>query len=240
MVATVTDTAGAAAALARTDLLTGLSPEVLSRLAASAVRRAYARGQMVCVEGEPGTTLYVLTSGSVAVLREAASGERLTLRVQRPPEVFGELALLDDAPRSATVEALEPTTVLTLARPAFLDVVHREPAAIDALLRGLGATVRRLTDQATDHVFLDLGGRVAKVLLQLAEGLPPSGPRDLVPVTQGRLAEMTGGTRQSVNQVLAGFAQRGLVRVEGRSVRLLAVPALRRRAELPPEAPDRV
>ncbi|MGZ6827564.1 MAG: Crp/Fnr family transcriptional regulator, partial [Mycobacteriales bacterium] len=87
------------------------------------------------------------------------------------------------------------------------------------------------TEQAADHVFLDLAGRGAKALLRLAgPGSPP-----VVAITQSRLAEMSGGTRQSVNQVLGGFGQRGLVHLEGRRILLTDVAGLRRRAHLPPE-----
>ncbi len=219
------------AALREVELFTGLDEQALVQIAAVARPRDYDRGELLFVEGEVGDALLILVSGSVTVFRTSADGERAALNVLEPPEVLGEVALLDGAPRSASVEATEPTLVLSLSRAEFFGLLRHQPAVLEPLMRQLGTMVRRLTEQAADHVFLDLAGRVAKALLRLAgQGSPP-----VVAITQSRLAEMSGGTRQSVNQVLGGFAQRGLVHLEGRRVLLTDVPGLRRRAHLPAE-----
>ena len=220
-------------ALRSVELFARLDEAALAKLASVARPRSFDKGQLLFVEGDPGDSLLVLVSGSVAVFRTSSAGDRAGLTVLEPPDVLGEVALLDGAPRSASVEATAPTTVLTVSRAEFLSLLRSQPSVLDPLLRSLGATVRRLTDQAADHVFLDLAGRVAKALLRLAgPGAPPS-----VTITQGRLAELSGGTRQSVNQVLGGFAQRGLVHLEGRRVLLTDVAGLRRRAHMPPLEP---
>lgn len=219
------------AALRQVELFAGLDDPVLHQIATVARPREFDRGELLFVEGDVGDALLVLVSGSVTVFRTSPDGERAALTVLEPPEVLGEIALLDGAARSASVEATEPTTVLSLSRPEFFALLRHQPSVLEPLMRQLGTMVRRLTEQAADHVFLDLAGRVAKALLRLAgTGSPP-----VVAITQTRLAEMSGGTRQSVNQVLGGFAQRGLVHLEGRRVLLTDVPGLRRRAHLPPE-----
>jgi CRP-like cAMP-binding protein len=228
-----TGAAGTAAALTAVELFAGLSPEVIEALAARTVSRTFRKGDVVLQQGSEGDALLVLTAGSVAVVRISPTGERMVLNVFRPPDALGELALLDGEPRSAEIEALEPTTVLFLPRSAFLELVHAEPALVVPLLRTLAKMLRRLTDQTSDYVFLDLAGRLAKTLVQLGDQVRPGKDSVVIEVTQGRLAEMVGGSRQSVNQALAGFASRGLVEVEGRSVRLLDRAALRRRAKLP-------
>ena len=222
------------AALRSVELFAGLDEPVLEQLAAVARPRSFDRGQLVFVEGDPGDSLLVLVTGSVTVFRTAPSGERAGLAVLEPPEVLGEVSLLDGAPRSASVEATVATTALALSRPEFLALLRAQPTVLEPLLLALGTMVRRLTDQAADHVFLDLAGRVAKALLRLAPATPPGIP-PVVAITQSRLAEMSGGTRQSVNQVLGGFTSRGLVHLEGRRVLLTDVAGLRRRAHLPPE-----
>ncbi len=223
------------AALRQVQLFADLDDGVLRQIATVARPREFDRGELLFVEGDVGDALLVLVHGSVTVFRTSSDGERAALTVLEPPEVIGEIALLDGAPRSASVEAIEPTTVLSLSRPEFFALLRHQPAVLEPLMRQLGTMVRRLTEQAADHVFLDLGGRVAKSLLRLATpGSPP-----VVAITQSRLAEMSGGTRQSVNQVLGGFAQRGLVHLEGRRVLLTDVAGLRRRAHLPPEAAAR-
>lgn len=220
-------------ALRLVELFAGLDERVLEQIASVSRPREFDRGELLFVEGDVGDALLILVSGSVTVFRTSADGERAALNVLEPPEVMGEIALLDGAPRSASVEATEPTLVLSLARPEFFGLLRHQTAVLEPLMRQLGMMVRRLTEQAADHVFLDLAGRVAKALLRLASpGSPP-----VVAITQSRLAEMSGGTRQSVNQVLGGFAQRGLVHLEGRRVLLTDVPGLRRRAHLPAETP---
>ena len=219
------------AALRQVELFSGLDERVLLQIASVARPREFDRGELLFVEGDVGDALLVLVSGSVTVFRTSADGERAALNVLEPPEVIGEIALLDGAPRSASVEATETTVVLSLSRAEFFGLLRHQPAVLEPLMKQLGTMVRRLTEQAADHVFLDLAGRVAKSLLRLASpGSPP-----VVAITQSRLAEMSGGTRQSVNQVLGGFAQRGLVHLEGRRVLLTDVAGLRRRAHLPPE-----
>ncbi len=223
------------AALRQVTLFEGLDEAGLAQLASVARPREFDRGELLFVEGDVGDALLVLVSGSVTVFRTSAEGERAALNVLEPPEVLGEIALLDGAPRSASVEAMGPTVVLSLSRAEFFGLLRQQPTVLEPLLRQLGTMVRRLTEQAADHVFLDLAGRVAKVLIRLASpGSPPA-----VSITQSRLAEMCGGTRQSVNQVLGGFSQRGLVHLEGRRVLLTDVAGLRRRAHLPAEQPGR-
>jgi CRP-like cAMP-binding protein len=107
------------------------------------------------------------------------------------------------------------------------------PALADSLSRTLGATLRRVLDQAADLIFLDLPGRVAKLLITLAEERSTGADRDRVldlHVTQGTIAGMVGGSRSSVNQILRGFEARGLLEVDGRKIILKKEDALRRRA----------
>jgi CRP-like cAMP-binding protein len=218
--------------LSTVELFAGLGPTVLDSLAGVAVPRSYPKGALLFAEGDPGSSLHVITTGAVTICRTAPTGERAVLTVLRPPDVLGELAIIDGAPRSATAEALSPTTTLSVGRDAFLALLRAQPALVDPLLRHLGEMVRRLSDQTADHVFLDLAGRVAKVLMRLAG--PRRGGPPVVEFTQGRLAEMAGGSRQSVNQVLGAFATRGLVRVDGRRIVITDEAGLRRRAGLPP------
>src|SRR5690349_1023280 len=103
-------------ALRQVELFSALDEGVLMQIAAVARPRDYDRGELLFVEGEQGDALLVLVTGSVTVFRTSPDGERAALTVLEPPEVLGEIALLDGAPRSASVEATEPTTVLALSR----------------------------------------------------------------------------------------------------------------------------
>jgi CRP/FNR family transcriptional regulator, cyclic AMP receptor protein len=124
--------------------------------------------------------------------------------------------------------------LLVLNRANLLDVLRRRPQLVDGLFRSIGAVVRRLTEQAADLVFLDLHGRVAKLLLRLADrGAKRNGAIVLdVHVTQTDLAEMVGGSRQSVNSSLHALERRGILEIHGREILIRDVEALRRRANM--------
>jgi CRP-like cAMP-binding protein len=220
--------------LRETPLFSAIDATAADELVRRLVRRTFKRGQPLFHQGDPGDSLYVIVEGSVVVVVSSENGDRMVLTRLHAPDVLGEIALLDGGPRSAAAEAAEDTTALMLSRAAFLDLTREHPSLTDQLLRSLGALVRRLSEQAADFVFLDLGGRIAKVLLRLADDAGTSlGETAIeVAVTQGRLAEMAGGTRQSVNQILQSFQQRGYLEVHGRRVLLCDPEALRRRAGL--------
>ncbi|HEY3008561.1 MAG TPA: Crp/Fnr family transcriptional regulator [Micromonosporaceae bacterium] len=215
-------------ALTGVEMFAGLEPEVRQRVIAAAMPRTYRKGQLLFVENDPGESLIVLRRGAVAVFRTAPTGERAVLAVLRPPDVFGEVSLLDGSARSLSAEAIEDTTALALSRAAFIDLVHSNQRILDAVMRSLGALVRRLTEQNADHVFLDLPGRVAKTLVRLAGD--SQAPMITIELNQSQLAEMAGGSRQSVNQAIGSFASRGWLRTEGRRIVVTDIAALRRRA----------
>lgn len=218
------------AALAQVELLHDLDPGVLGRLAERVQRRTWQRGELLVTQGGPGESLIVVSSGSITVYHEQADGSKAALSHQRAPTTLGEVTLFDGAPRSASVEAAEACEGLQLRREDLLELLRHEPLFLDALLRSLGSLVRRLSEQAADHLVLDLPGRVAKTLV--TQSTPTAG-EPLVHLSQSRLAELAGGSRQSLNQVLRRFADRGLLRVEAHGIVVRDVAALRRRAGLP-------
>ncbi|MGI8478325.1 MAG: Crp/Fnr family transcriptional regulator [Gaiellaceae bacterium] len=123
---------------------------------------------------------------------------------------------------------------VSLDRATLLDVVHRHPGVADGMLRALGDLARRITEQASDLVFLDLAGRVAKCLVHLAErdGHVEGSTTVLeLPLTQSELAEMVGGSQQSVNQILKAFETRGFLELRARQVAILDLESLRHRGE---------
>ena len=187
---------------------------------------------MLFHQGDPADSLYVLVDGAVAVVVTSENGDRMVLTTLAPPDVLGEIALLDGGARSASAEAVDETATLVLSRAAFLQLLRDHPPFAEQLLRSLGGLVRRLSEQASDFVFLDLPGRVAKAVLRLAEDAGLDGAPVEVTVTQQRLAEMVGGSRQSVNQILHAFASRGILELHGRRVLICRADLLRRRAGL--------
>jgi CRP-like cAMP-binding protein len=218
-------------ALTGVEMFAGLEPAVRQRVIAATVPYSYRKGQVLFEQDDPGDSLIVLKRGAVAFYRTSPAGERALLSVMRPPDVFGEVSLLDGSARSASAEAIEDCAALALSRVAFLDLVHSNPAILDAVMRSLGGLIRRLTEQNADHVFLDLPGRVAKALVRLAGD--SQAPMVTIELNQSQLAEMAGGSRQSVNQAIGSFAGRGWLRTEGRRIVVTDLPALRRRAGMP-------
>lgn len=223
-------------ALARVELFRELDPDVLEQLAERVQRRAWQPGEHVVTQDGPGDSLIVLVRGTATVYHHVPDGTKAALTHLRAPTTLGEVTLFDGAPRSASVQAVEPCEGLELLRDDLLALLRDEARFLDALLRALGALVRRLSEQAADQLLLDLPGRVAKTLVALA-GTSADPP--VVQLSQARIAELAGGSRQSLNQVLRRFAERGLVRVEPGGIVVLDLPALRRRAGLPETARNR-
>lgn len=220
----------AASLLARTPLFASLDQSELRKLGTCARRRSYQKGEHIFHQGDTGNAMFVLVEGSVKVVVTSPDGAEMILATLAPPDVFGELALIDGGPRTASIQTLEPTTVLTLTRATLVGLMSRQPEVTDAILRSLGGLVRRMITQTGDLVFLDLHGRVAKLLLYLIQD-PGEGPAWLdLRLTQSELAAMVGGSRQSVNQILHLFERRGYLQIEGHRLVVKDLEALRRRA----------
>jgi CRP/FNR family transcriptional regulator/CRP/FNR family cyclic AMP-dependent transcriptional regulator len=164
----------------------------------------------------------------------STEGEEAIIATLRGGDFFGELSLLDGEPRSATAVAVEATETLSLPRDVFRELLDQHPELRDALFAALTQLLRRLTHHVEELHFLDLAGRLAARLAQLARHARPGtdGPVELDwPYTQSDLAAMIGGTRQSVNRLLADLIADGLVRVEHERLIVTDVHALERRAD---------
>jgi CRP-like cAMP-binding protein len=196
----------------------GLEPASLERLAGSMRSRRFRRGEVIFHVGDPGDALFVIVSGEVKITLPSETGEEAILATLRPGDVFGELALLDGAPRSASASALEATETVVLPRDRFRELLATEAAFRDALLASIAGELRRLTTHVEELHFLDITGRLAACLARLAResGTPnPDGSIRLrTSLTQGDLAAMVGCTRQSVNKLLGQFTDDGLLRLD--------------------------
>jgi len=192
--------------------------QTLDALAAALRVRRFRKAETVFHQGDPGDALFIVASGTVKVVLPSDEGaEPAIVAVLGPGEFFGELAILDGAPHSATIVAVEATETLVLHRDAFLALIDSEPELRRALLASLATEIRRLTGHVEDVHFLDLPGRLASRILRLSvecEPDPDGAIRISWPYTQSELAGMIGGSRQSVNRLLADLADEGLVRIE--------------------------
>jgi CRP/FNR family transcriptional regulator, cyclic AMP receptor protein len=223
-----------AALLAETDLFGVLDRTILEEVASRTLERSVEKGQTIFVQDEPGDRLFVIADGAVKLVVRSAQGEVVELARHRRPAVFGEVALLDGGTRSATAEAVERTTLVVVTRDELIHLLRSDPKVVDQVLKALGELIRRADQQATELVFLDLPGRLARRLLELAETPGDDDHGDLGPrtrrVTQTELANMVGGSRQSVNIALRSLERRGFIRLVGWSIELLDPVELRRRA----------
>lgn len=211
--------------LRETDLLRAAPAEDLEAVVTAARLRIFPRGQVVFTRGDPGDSLIVVVSGRVKVVVRSADGGELTLTVIESGSTLGELSIADNGPRSTDAETLEESQLLLVPRETIQDICARVPSAAQALASSIAVTLRRLTEAASDLVFLDLPRRVAKVLLNQ--------PRDddgtiRSKMTQEQLAHQAAGTRQSVNAALRGFEKRGWIEIHDRAVAVKEVAALRR------------
>jgi CRP-like cAMP-binding protein len=221
-------------ALARCPLFARADARILESLANSLRRRRFRRNEVIFHQGDPGDSLHVVASGAVKIVLPSAEGEEAIIATLRPGDFFGELALLDGAPRSATATALEQSETLVLPRPVFVDLLDTLPGLRDALLADLAKELRRLTGHVEELHFLDLAGRLAMRLSRLAQEAQPGGGGEVRlnwPYTQSDLAAMIGGTRQSVNRLLNELVEDGLIRIEPDVLVVSDVDELIRRAE---------
>lgn len=220
--------------LSHSTLFTGLDEKTLAYLGERAVRRTFEKGRTLFYQGDMGDTLYVVAEGLVKVWVSSGDGEEMVMATLRRPDAFGELSAVDGRGRSASATVLEPSVLVSIDRTTLLDSVHRNPNVADSMMRALGGLARKITEQASDLVFLDLTGRVAKCLVHLTErdGRAEGDVTILeLPLTQTELAEMVGGSRQSVNHILKTFEHRGLLELRGREVAILDLDVLRHRGE---------
>lgn len=205
-------------ALRQSRLFARLDEARLAPLAASLRTRRFRAGETIFHQDDPGDALHVVAAGAVKIVLPSAEDEEpAIIATLRPGDFFGELALFDDAPRSATAIALGPTETLVLRREAFLELIDDDRSMRHALLSSLADEIRSITAHVQDLHFLDLPGRLSQRILREAEKVAaePDGSFRLAwPYTQAELAGMIGGSRQSVNRLLADLVARGLIRVE--------------------------
>ena len=221
-------------ALRRCPLFAPCPQAVLADVGRRLRHRHFRRNEVIFHQGDPGDALHVITAGSVKIVLPSPEGEEAIIATLRAGDFFGELSLLDGEPRSATAVAVEPTETLSLPRNVFRELLDAHPELRDALFAALTQLLRRLTHHVEELHFLDLAGRLAARLAQLARQAQPrsDGPVELDwPYTQSDLAAMIGGTRQSVNRLLADLMADGLVRLEHERLVVTDVQALERRAE---------
>ena len=219
--------------LAGLPLFAALDEDAAQALGSAMTSRAVVRGHVVFREGDTGDRLFVVIDGKVKISRASTDGRENLLAVLGPGEMFGELSLFDPGPRTATASAITDSTLASLDHDDLRPVLFERPGVAVNLLRALAQRLRRTNEAMADLVFSDVPGRVAKALLDLADKFgeqEDDGLRVRHDLTQEELAQFVGASRETVNKALSEFANRGWLRIEGRTVVLLARDRLARRA----------
>jgi CRP/FNR family transcriptional regulator, cyclic AMP receptor protein len=218
-------------AMRRHELFTGIPDDTLGRVVATGRIRAYRAGTYVTMQGDPSSEVFMLLEGRLEIATtSSSSGSQLQGRLE-PVRLFGELGVLAETERTASVLCVEEARIWVLEQEAFISLVSEVPTLAIGLLRTLARQVIAKETSADDLVWLDLKGRLAKRLLQLARDDGPDGVPAVPPISQADLASMCGVTRESVSKTLSGFVRRGIVRRDGRRYLLLDPEALERLSE---------
>ena len=204
--------------LRQAPLFSALDDEAASALRTSMTESRLRRGDVLFREGDSGDKLYIVLEGKVKLGRTSADGRENLLAILGPGQMFGELSLFDPGPRSATVTAVTDASFASLSHEDLLRWLEGRPVVARGLLTQLAGRLRKANDVVADLVFSDVPGRVAKALL------------DLHDLTQEELAQLVGASRETVNKALADFASRGWLRLEPRSVVIMDLERMSRRA----------
>lgn len=219
------------AALLKTPLFSGLPVKLAGGLRRRVHRRSFGAGSYLAREGEAANSMFVIEHGLVRITRTSSQGKELVLRLLKAGDTVGELGVLDAAGvRTANAIAVEPTSCITLSRDDLHAAIRSTPELGLRLLASLVGYVRRKDEELADVAFLDVPGRIARKLLELADrhGVPvASGVRIGVRVPQGELAAMVGASRENVNRALGRFTMLGAVSIEHGQITIVDPDRLR-------------
>ena len=210
--------------LRRVPLFDALGDSEIEALAELAFKRRFNKGQLIILMAEAGDSLFIIRSGQVKVSLIHEDGKEFILSLLSENEVFGELSLLDDRPRSANVTAMSQTQLVMLQRADFRALLAKIPQIAVSLLEELAQRLRRTDDQVEGLALLDVHHRIAKTILRLATD--QGEPTDDGVVITGRpthqqLANMAGTTRESVTRELKQLEQQGYITTRGRDIIVL-------------------
>jgi CRP/FNR family cyclic AMP-dependent transcriptional regulator len=209
-----------------------LADEDIRELRAVARRRTFRNGEVIFHRDDPGQVLYVIKEGKVKICLTSPDGQEVALVVFGKGECFGELAMFGGLPRSADAITLEKVECYTLQRSDFHSAIMKNPKIAIQVLEELAKRLRNTDQMVEDLIFLDVYGRVAKKLLELADthGVKSEdGIRIDVRLTQQELASMVGASRESVNKVIGYFTDKNFISTDKHRVTLHRMAELKRR-----------
>ncbi len=204
--------------LAQVEIFNGLCDEELEVLAASSVTRQYPKNTVIINEGDHADSLYLIDQGRVKVYCSDKNGKEFIMNTLEPGDYFGELALLDDDRRSASVRTMEKCTFRIIYKEDFQRVISQHPNIAKVLMRNLTRSVRKLTDKVKSLALQDVYGRVTKVLTTMAR--PREDERLFIAerLTQQDIADRVGASREMVARILKDLTIGEYIGFEGRNI----------------------
>jgi CRP/FNR family cyclic AMP-dependent transcriptional regulator len=215
-----------AAILAEVDLFGSLPTAAVERIAAAAETRQLRRGDVLFREGEVGEELFVVESGRIAIANKSFDGRESVVALMEAGDVFGEMSLFDGHGRSAEARALEASRVNAVPFEPLREIFREQPELLWSVVSLLARRIRNMDVALADSVFLDVTGRTAKRLLELA------GDSDefQLPITQEELAGLVGASRERVNKAISSFVRLGWLEQRDRRYKITNRVQLERRA----------
>lgn len=212
--------------LQHVELLTELSDDEMARVAASAVNARYLRGDVVFGERDEPDRLCVVASGRIAIAKKSPDGRESMVALMERGDVFGDMGLFDGGVRSAEARALEPSELVELPYAPLKSIYESRPALLWGVVQLLAGRLRNTNSALADSVFLDVTGRTAKRLLELAG----NADEFALPITQEELAGMVGASRERVNKAIASFVKLRWIEQQDRRYRITNRAELEHRA----------
>lgn len=211
-----------------------LGSDEITNLAALTTHKTYKAGTTVFFQDDPSDSLYIVLAGSAKIFQTSEDGRDRILSILRPGDAFGELAMIEGRPRSASVQALDNTEMLVLARKDFESYARESPAVLWKLLQTLCDRLRHMTEDVLDLSFRDVPYRLLRLLNQLADRhgeSVPEGRRIALPLSVPELASMAGSNDETVARLLDRFENDGLLRRSGQHWVVPDVKTLQRALE---------
>ena len=204
--------------LQQVEIFEGLTDDELETLAESSSSRAFPKNTVVIHENDPADSLFVIESGKVKVYCSDKNGKEFIMNTQGEGDYFGELALLDDSTRSASVRTVEKSSFCIIFKDDFNRVLDEHPKIARQLIRNLSQRVRKLTGDVKSLALQDVYGRVANVLMDLAEERGDGSLFIPEKLTQQDIADRVGASREMVARILKDLTIGDYIRFEGRHI----------------------
>lgn len=199
------------------DLFSGLEPDELARLSSKAVIHSYPKNTIVINQSDISNSLHIVVSGNVRVFLSNEDGKEIILNTHGPGESFGEMALLDAGPRSASVITTEASKLAIISKADFEDFLQEHPQTMMKVLQQAFARLRALTETVSSLALLDVYGRVARLLLQSAED--ENGVKVVKQtMTQQDIANHIGSSREMVSRILKDLKAGGYIEMQGKQI----------------------